>query len=1617
MKIRIWGAQGSMPTPLKPDAVKEKIIQVILGMPDLDTNDSDVVRAYVENLPPLLRGTAKGNTSCVQVQTGGETFIIDAGTGIRELGLELLKGPCGRGQGQLHILFSHPHWDHIQGFPLFLPAFIPGNQITIYSIHDLELALTEQQRYLFFPVSIDSAQAEQELTQMETGIRQRYGFIPTMQAQLQFVRLEAGKPFSIGPVNINTNRNHHPGDAYSYRFEDQHSIFVYGGDAEYKDLDANTFQERVSFFNNADAVLFDAQYGLRDSWENKVDYGHSSAMIGVDFARRAGVKKLLLTHHEPTYSDQQLQEIQDTATAYQSQDANLPTCEIIIAYEGLEIDLAPPGAVGVRLLPDEEAAVITPSSVFDEQGVAQLMAQLTDLTHADTQLGSIVDLSQVERLSTASLKTLVTFSRQREGDPVVLAAPSTRVQEVISLGGYGNYFAIYTTVKEAVKAIQAREALNLPGQTINNRYQIAEILGKSAMGTVLKVIDQTNQHEVTLRIISPAFGEETIGRFVGQVPRLLDFDHRHIAQVYECNRSEEGNNAFIVEELLVGPTLFERLTEYTEPLAVAEAMDLAVDLMQALEYAHSRGGIHGNLKPQDIFLTEMGVKVSGFNLGRLEEGRKLLAAPALYVQATHLAPEQILGQPLDVRTDLYALGVILYQMFTGKLPFAGADREVMQAHLAQAATPPREHNANISRSMGHLVMKLLAKNPNERYASVRQTLQISSSLMSDTGQPGQPGRQILLGRTQQLHTLRERWLEAEAGRGQLVFISGEPGIGKTSLALQMARQSEAPIVLVGQCQEQEGRLAYQPFSQALQAYVTMVPPEISDPEIRRWLSHFSHLVPELKQIVPDLPVPAELEPQQAQLRLMSSMTQFIKRATQGRSWFLLLDDLQWIDEGSVELLRYLARQIPEMSLMIVGTYRDTEVGSDHLLQKVLRDLGQSSEFRQLSLDRLDQTDVTQLLGHLWDPGVPESLTETIYIHTEGNPLYVEEVAKGLLDDGLVTMRAGEWHFPEIETIRLPPSVYDAVERRIHYLNAETREVLSEAAVLGPAFRFTDVVAMSGLSEWTVLDHLDLALERQLVQEVGGSETLRFRHAEIHHVIYNDLGMLRQRRLHHRAGEAIEQRAQPEPERLADALAHHFSAAGELERALVYSMPAAQQAKQAYANDSALRWYERTLEMLDQLGLEEGSPLAAMQLSVYRDIGEIFKLTGNYDAALVQFASARALLESPPITPEETHQLADLCRLTADVYYRKGEYDTGLQWIEKGLSYLDDKEATIELANIYSVGIILYGRKDRFDDALNWTQKGLAVASQLNTQEGKTALAWIYYHSGYLFWRRNDYHQAKQYFQTCLDIHKQSDNSFGQSGAFNALGMIYGKLGNWDQAHDMYVQGEALAKEIGAIPYQGVFLNNRGFLDLRRGDWDQAMSHFEQSLSISQQLGEQLAEANNLSNIATLHIYRENWSEARQALTRSQTIFTKIQSDEFIPYVERQWAKLYLKTDELTQASDHINRSIHLSVAISSPLEEGLSRRVLGQIHQARDEEDLAEVQLRHSLQILDNLDSIYDLSKTKLALASLLMKSSKLADAKGFLYQAINTFKNLGAKVDLAEAKRLAETHGFDIQG
>lgn len=1521
MRIRFWGTRGSIPAPLKPGEVREKLCQAILGLPAIDPHDEAAVRAYVEHLPPLRGGTAGGNTPCVEIQAGDVTLVMDAGSGLRELGGEMMKGPFGVGQGTLHLFISHPHWDHIHGFTMFVPAFIPGNRIFIYGVHDLPAAFGLQHQFITWPVLLDM-----------------------LAARIEFVPLQVGVPCRIGTVQVDTLKNNHPGDSYSFRFTDSHSVLVYASDAEYKQLDPASLQPTIDFFRGADALIFDSQYTLREAWQ-KIDWGHGSALIGTDLARAAGVKKLVLFHHDPTYSDAELEQIQADAVAYQAQNPNLPACEVLVAYEGLELDLTPGRAVRMQRTSNGETAILTPARIFDELGVEQLSQQLAGAV--EPALRSVLDLSEVETLTTGGLKALVTWQQAQPAIPMVLAAPSEHVRRVIELAGYKDCFAVYPSVAAALAAVAARQATQLPGQVIGGRYQIEKLLGESSLGVVLEAVDTWTNRVVALKILSPTFSPETLERLGQQARQIMALDHPLIVKVLSWE--SDAVASYVVEELIEAPTLEEVLREARQPLSNEQALSIAQNVSQALEYAHSRGVIHGDLKPANIFLTPEGARLTGFGLGRLAEGRSLLDLPLLFLSPTYLAPEQILGQPLDAYTDMYALGVIMYQLLTGRAPFTGESHAVLRAHLSTRPQPPGELNPRLSPPLEHMIIRLLAKNPHDRPTGL-QTWATPGSQTVFAKEAASFLARSLVGRERQLLSLLECWDKARRGHGQLVFITGEPGIGKTSLAQQAAAQSGASIVLAGYAEEREGEPAYHLFTQVLRAYLATVPPEVADEQARQLLGNLSRLVPEIRQMLPDLPAPLVLQPAQERLRLMGNVTRFIQRATQERPWFLILDGLQWADRDSLELLRYLGRHLGAMPLLIVGTYRDTEVAAGHPLWETLQALGRDLTFRCLHLEPLDETETGQILSALWRQPAPAHLIARIYQHTGGNPFYVEEVARALVDEGHITQRAGRWEFSDLKSIILPASVREAVLRRVETLPPGTQELLRQASVLGQVFYFEDLYEMSGLSEWETLERLDPALKRRLIREIqdaGGEAQLCFHHVGTRQILYHDLGVLQRRLLHRQAGEALERRAGGE-ERRVDELAHHFGQAGEYQKAAVYSLQTAQQAQAAYAGETALLWYNRTLEVLDQLGVEPRQSLAGLEMSVHRGLGQVLTIMGRRDEARRHCDRAWALLDKLPPSPELERHRADLCYQVALSHENGGEYAQALEWIDKGLAYLDRQAPCQELARLYSLSGLVHVRLGRYPEAQDYLQQALSIAqaTQLRQVEADSlrSLGSVAWHSG-----REE--EAAAYFELAMNIYREIGDRQGEAHSLINLGSTALRIRQYNQARRYYEQALQIYREIGDQPGASAALHNLGVIARDEGNYVAARACAEQVLHLEREGGDRRVQATALENLGTIALFSGDYAAAQgyleQALNHMREIGDRAGEGETLGFLGR----LFYHTGDHASACEASRQAWAIAQVAGSSFSKSLALAGLGDALVALGRADEARVVYQQALSL------------------------------------------------------------------
>ena len=257
MKVRFWGARGSIPTPMSEAELQDKIKTALLSAVGVDLTDREAVDRFVERLPSQICTTAGGNTSCIEVRVGDALFILDCGSGMRLLGNELLKGPFGKGQGEAHVFVTHTHWDHVQGLPFFNPAYVPGNVLHFYSPYpDLQMRFEDQQREVYYPVPLDY-----------------------MRSTRTWQILDPTEALEIDGVKVRLTLLSHPGGSYAYRFENDGQVFVYATDGEYHRMDTESTAHYVEFFRDADLLVFDAQYSF-DTWLYRM-----VTNVAIDFLR------------------------------------------------------------------------------------------------------------------------------------------------------------------------------------------------------------------------------------------------------------------------------------------------------------------------------------------------------------------------------------------------------------------------------------------------------------------------------------------------------------------------------------------------------------------------------------------------------------------------------------------------------------------------------------------------------------------------------------------------------------------------------------------------------------------------------------------------------------------------------------------------------------------------------------------------------------------------------------------------------------------------------------------------------------------------------------------------------------------------------------------------------------------------------------------------------------------------------------------------------------------------------------------------------------------------------------------------------------------------------------
>jgi predicted ATPase len=1011
------------------------------------------------------------------------------------------------------------------------------------------------------------------------------------------------------------------------------------------------------------------------------------------------------------------------------------------------------------------------------------------------------------------------------------------------------------------------------GSLVNDRYRIDAELGLGGMGAVYRARDAVLDRDVAVKLLNESgLGTEGRERMLREAQAIAKLNHPNIVQVHDAGQLD--GTPYIVMELVEGQSLHER-----PPKDFPGIVAVARQVCAALEHAHQNGIIHRDLKPENVIIGEDGsAKLMDFGLARSVASR-MTSEGEITGTVFYLAPELALGQDFDGRADLYALGVMLYEMTTGELPyFKGDPLTVISQHIHASAVPPRSKNPELPPLLEQLVLQLLSKDPADRPESAMAVLRLLEAPSLLDPEAGTDREQSLIarivrgrfvGRLTELKEAKALWAHAAAGQGQTLLVSGEPGIGKTRFLRELVTHVEVSggLALIGEAYEEAGA-PYAPFAQILRRTLQRAAQEgVQLSEIN--LADLLVLAPELRPSYPDLPPNPPLKPEAEQQRQFESVVALQSAFGEKTPVLLALDDAHGADSGSLALLRHLARRTRRQPVLLVATYREVELDEARPLNEALLDLNRNRLATRLKLARFTREETGELLHAIFEEEITPDFLNGIYRETEGNPFFIEEVCKSLVEAGKVYFENGQWHRPSMDELAIPQSVRMAIQSRLSVLPESTQEVLRLAAILGREFEYEILAKASELDEDALIDALEAAQQAQLIEEVNGSGdvTFSFVHALIPNTLAEGVRTLRRRRLHRRAADAIVQ-ARPGD---FEAIAYHYEEAGEEALSLDYYLKAGERAARAYANPEAERHF------LAALDLVEAEPERARLLG---ELALVQSRQGKFELGLERWLEGIKLYGQLG----EQEPMARYYARAARAAWEAGDLRRGLALGQEGLQTLEGAPASMGLADLlHETGRALYFNAQA-EEAETILRQALAMAEQTDALVVRLE-ALVTLGTTIAIAHPRSAQEGKELIDEAVQLARSNGLPDQESRALNNLGLIESEyLADMSKVFGYYLRAAELARVTGSAASELFYLSNACSAALGTGDLSWARERLPGLLEAVQELASPGAagEAMQIIN-ARLARYSGEHDAARSLLRELFELGREI-GDVFIPTV-------------------------------------------------------------------------------------------------------------------------------------
>jgi len=1025
----------------------------------------------------------------------------------------------------------------------------------------------------------------------------------------------------------------------------------------------------------------------------------------------------------------------------------------------------------------------------------------------------------------------------------------------------------------------------------NGRYAVLKKLGEGGKGIVYKARDTALNRVVAIKMLkNPVTTGEAYSRFITEAQSVAKLNHPNIVSIHDIGKEDE--KPFFVLEFVEGRSLRDLIETYPEGKCdIPTVLRVGIDVCNALQYAHSQGILHRDVKPENIMITAEGAaKLMDFGLAKMLSQPRQTQEGVIVGTVAYVAPEISLGKGADARSDLYSLGAVLYEAVTGKPPFLGEDPvKIIFSHIHDYPVSPDRLNPKVPRALAECIMKLLEKDPEKRYRSAIDLLKVLRDVAEESlreavlpvqkpvlvvPSPRPLARKEiqLVDRVEEMSLLREAVDRAVRGEGGLLFLRGEAGIGKTRLTRELGAYARlrGMNVLYGRCPAlltMTGIPPYILWSEVIRDYLQASAPEQLYRVMGFYPSEVSKLVPELRQRLGAIPQSIQIDPEHERDRLFEAVSQFITNVSKETPLLVVLDDLQWTDQSSLLLMHYLARGVSRERLLLVGAYRDNEVDEKHPLSPVLTELNRERLLQSVLLKRMSLNDVAEMVKQILEQDdVPKEFCQLVYQKIGGNPFFVEEVIKSLMEQELIFREGNRWKIKDVSRIEFPETVKGVVKARIGRLDDECRNLLSMASFVGYDFTFEALRGVTGFEENKLVELLERMTKTGQIKArvVRGEDACSFADAIVRDVVHEEVSPLMHRRLHHIVGSALEKAyANKIDDHLAE-LAYQFLEGGEKAKALDYFFRAAEKAVKVYAHGEASTYFQTALGLLEEM---ESEP--QKKGYVLEKLGDAKEALGDHDASMNHWHEALLLWKKL----DEKEKVAGIHRKMANVlFYVMDDKEKAEEHCQEALKILEALPESVELAGLYSDKAWMQWYVGGLDTARSSAAKAIELAEQLNA---KDIVAHSYSRLGVIVRATGDLKKAIEYQEEALKIALDNNCLKEAVMAYNALALsLFHTPKEWRRIQECFEKGYELARKVGDIWYQSRIGGNLAYRMMAAGNIDKSLSLREEHLALARKAGQLSNISAGLWMFAIAHFFLGEWDKSERYLEEMWSIAEK-----------------------------------------------------------------------------------------------------------------------------------------------